>query len=190
MLLPLAPPVTQLHPFVASPAAVVDASPGTGVSTCPAVSARCRSSPTRKSSPHSCAAAIPTSTCPALNPRSRALIGPTASSSRSITASRSHNSVTAVSPENLVSDSSAPTCTRAHRARLPRTLRTRQVSSRPRSPCRRKQIIAGQQGLSSSHRTSPRATRGSIRAGAGGTYRAPREHGHQVPTILTQRHDR
>ena len=37
----------------ARPAAVVDASPGTGVTCCPATSARCRSSPTKKSSPAS-----------------------------------------------------------------------------------------------------------------------------------------
>ena len=59
----------------ARPAAVVEPSPGTGVNPCPATSARCRSNPTRKSSPHNCAAAIPTSTCPAVNPRSRDLIG-------------------------------------------------------------------------------------------------------------------
>ena len=37
----------------ARPAAVVDASPGTGVICCPAASARWRSSPVRKSSPAS-----------------------------------------------------------------------------------------------------------------------------------------
>ena len=52
----------------ASPAAVVDASPGTGVICWPAASARCRSSPVRKSSPASCAAAIPVSSSPAPNP--------------------------------------------------------------------------------------------------------------------------
>ena len=45
----------------ARPAAVVDASPGTGVICWPAVSARWRSRPVRKSSPGSCAAAIPVS---------------------------------------------------------------------------------------------------------------------------------
>jgi len=45
----------------ASPAAVVEDNPGTGVSCCPATSARCRSSPTRKPSPASCATANPTS---------------------------------------------------------------------------------------------------------------------------------
>jgi hypothetical protein len=45
----------------ASPAAgLVAARPGTGASCWPAVSARWRSNPTRKSSPASCAAAIPT----------------------------------------------------------------------------------------------------------------------------------
>ncbi|ALE82317.1 hypothetical protein XF36_03520 [Pseudonocardia sp. HH130629-09] len=109
----------------ASPAAVVDANPGTGVSACPAVSARCRSSPTRKSSPHSCAADMPTSICPALHPRSRSLMGPTAASSLSMIPSRSISSVTAASPENLVSAASgAPRRTRAHRGRRLRTVRT------------------------------------------------------------------
>jgi len=49
----------------ASPAAVDEASSGTGASGCPAASARCRSNPTQNSSPASCAAAIPTSNCPA-----------------------------------------------------------------------------------------------------------------------------
>lgn len=65
----------------ARPAAVVDDKPGTGVSCWPAASARSRSSPTRKSSPASCAAAIPTSSSPAPKPRPRCLIGPTAASS-------------------------------------------------------------------------------------------------------------
>ena len=90
----------------ASPAAVVDARPGTGVSCWPAASARWRSSPVRKSSPASCAAAIPHSSSPAPKPRSRCLIGPTAASSSSATPSRSHNSVTAARPAFAVSDAS------------------------------------------------------------------------------------
>ena len=97
----------------ASPAAVVDASPGTGVICCPAASARWRSSPVRKSSPASCAAAMPVSSSPAPNPRSRCLTGPTAASSASITPSRPHNSVIAARPAFAVSDRSgapARTC--------------------------------------------------------------------------------
>ena len=90
----------------ARPAAVVEASPGTGVICCPAASARWRSSPVRKSSPASCAAAIPASSSPAPNPRSRCLIGPTAASSAPITPSRSHNSVIAARPAFGVSDRS------------------------------------------------------------------------------------
>ena len=97
----------------ASPAAVVDARPGTGVISWPAASARCRSSPVRKSSPASCAAAIPHSSSPAPNPRSRCLTGPTAASSAPITPSRSHSSVIAARPAFAVSDASgAPTRTR------------------------------------------------------------------------------
>jgi hypothetical protein len=55
----------------AIPVAVEAARPGTGTSRCPARSARARSRPTRKSSPASCAAAIPASTCPPANPRRR-----------------------------------------------------------------------------------------------------------------------
>ena len=82
----------------ARPAAVVDARPGTGAICCPATSARWRSSPVRKSSPASCAAAIPASSSPAPNPRSRCLMGPTAVSSALITPSRSHNSVITARP--------------------------------------------------------------------------------------------
>ena len=82
----------------ASPAVVVDARPGTGVIAWPATSARWRSSPVRKSSPASCAAAIPVSSSPAPKPRSRCLMGPTAASTASITPSRSHNSVTTARP--------------------------------------------------------------------------------------------
>jgi len=82
----------------ARPAAVVDASPGTGMICCPAASARWRSSPVRKSSPASCAAAIPASSSPAPNPRSRCLTGPTAASSAPITPSRPHNSVITARP--------------------------------------------------------------------------------------------
>ena len=97
----------------ASPAAVVDASPGTGVISWPAASARWRSSPARKSSPASCAAAIPASSSPAPNPRSRCLIGPTAASSAPVTSSRSHNSLIAAIPAFGVSDASgAPARTR------------------------------------------------------------------------------
>jgi hypothetical protein len=63
---------------------------------------------------------------PGAEPTISGLIGPTAASSRSITPSRSASSVTATSPENRVSDSSAaPTRTRARCARLLRTLPTR-----------------------------------------------------------------
>ena len=94
----------------ATPAAVVELSPGTGASSCPAASARCRSRPARKSSPASCAAAIPSSSSPAPKPRSRCLTGPTAASRASITPSRSHNSLTAASPALGVSAASgAPT---------------------------------------------------------------------------------
>ena len=97
----------------ASPAAVVDASPGTGVSCWPAVSARWRSSPVKKSSPASCAAAIPVSSSPAPKPRSRCLTGPTAPSSASITPSRPHSSLTAARPAFAVSHrSGAPARTR------------------------------------------------------------------------------
>ena len=94
----------------ARPAAVVDASPGTGVICWPAASARWRSSPVRKSSPASCAAASPASSSPAPNPRSRCLMGPTAASSAPITPSRPHSSVTAARPAFGVSaGSGAPT---------------------------------------------------------------------------------
>jgi len=97
----------------ASPAAVVDASPGTGVICWPAASARWRSSPARKSSPASCAAAIPHSSSPAPRPRSRCLTGPTAASSAPITPSRSHNSLITARPACAVSDASgAPARTR------------------------------------------------------------------------------
>jgi hypothetical protein len=82
----------------ATPAAVVELSPGTAVICCPAASARWRSSPTRKSSPASCADASPASSCRAPKPRSRCLTGPTAASSASITPSRSHSPVTAAIP--------------------------------------------------------------------------------------------
>jgi hypothetical protein len=62
---------------------------------CPASSARWRSSPTRKSSPANCAAAIPVSSAPAPKPRSRCLMGTTAPSSPPATPSRPHNPVTA-----------------------------------------------------------------------------------------------
>ena len=48
--------------------------------------------------PASCAAAIPASSCPAPNPRSRCLMGLTAVSSALITPSRSHSSVIAARP--------------------------------------------------------------------------------------------
>ena len=82
------------------------ARPGTGVISWPAASARCRSSPVRKSSPASCAAAIPHSTSPAPNPRSRCLTGPTAASSAPITPSRSYSSVMTARPAFAVSDAS------------------------------------------------------------------------------------
>ena len=110
----------------ASPAAVVELNPGTGASCCPATSSRWRSSPTKKSSPASCAAAMPTSTSPPEKPRSRFLIGPIAASNRSITPSRSTNSVTASMPENPVNDpSGAPIRTRRRNPRCRRILPTR-----------------------------------------------------------------
>jgi len=97
----------------ASPAAVVEPRSGTAASTCPAASARRRSSPTRKSSPASCADATATRSCPPVWPRWRALIGPIAASNRSITPSRSASSVTAAIPDTGVNDQSgAPTRTR------------------------------------------------------------------------------
>ena len=97
----------------ASPVAVEVASPGTGVTCCPAASARSRSRPTRKSSPASWAAAIPASTCPPVNPRARCLTGPIASSRASIRPSLPHSSVTASIPPAAVSDgSAAPICIR------------------------------------------------------------------------------
>ena len=97
----------------ASPVAVEVASPGTGVTCCPAASARSRSRPTRKSSPASCAAAIPASTCPPVNPRRRCFTGPIASSRASIRPSLPHSSVTAIIPPAAVSDGSgAPICIR------------------------------------------------------------------------------
>ena len=105
---------------------MVELSPGTGVSCCPATSARWRSSPARKSSPASCAAAIPVSSSPAPKPRSRCLTGPTAASSASITPSRSHNSLTAASPALGVSAASGAPIRACLRFRfLPRILSTR-----------------------------------------------------------------
>ena len=110
----------------ASPAAVVDARPGTGVICWPAASARWRSSPVRKSSPASCAAAIPVSSSPAPKPRSRCLTGPTAASSAPITPSRPHSSLTAARPAFAVSDlSGAPIRTCCRSGFLPRILLTR-----------------------------------------------------------------
>jgi len=120
----------------ASPAAVVEASPGTGVNAWAATSARWRSSPTRKSWPAGCAAAIPTSSSPGPKPRSRCLIGPVAASSSPITSSRSSSSVTATIPALPVTLGSAlPTRTRPP-ARFPkplsmRILLTRWVPSAP-----------------------------------------------------------
>ena len=91
----------------AIPAAVEVARPGTGTRCWPASSARSRSRPTRKSSPASCAAAIPVSTCPPENPRLRCLTGPIPASSASIRPSLPHSSVTASIPPALVSDGSA-----------------------------------------------------------------------------------
>jgi transposase len=93
---------TQLDLWVVTPAG-----------SWPAASARWRSSPVRKSSPASCAAAIPHSSSPAPKPRSRCLMGPTAASSSSTMPSRSHSSVTAARPAFAVSDASgapARTC--------------------------------------------------------------------------------
>jgi hypothetical protein len=100
--------------------------PGTGASCCPAVSARWRSSPTRKSSPASCAAAIPTNSCPPVWPRRRCLIGPIAASNRPIRSKRSISSVTATMPATGVNDrSGAPIRTRRRLRRRPRKLPTR-----------------------------------------------------------------
>jgi hypothetical protein len=89
----------------------------------PAASARWRSSPTRKSSPASCAEANPTSNWPPEKPRSRALIDPIARSNSLIMFRRSTNSVTATIPDTGVSDGSgAPTRTRRRNRRISRTL--------------------------------------------------------------------
>jgi len=110
----------------ASPAAVVEANPGTGHNPCPAASARTRSNPTRKSSPANCAAAIPTNNCPAEHPRSRVLTGPTAASNPATTPNRPTSSVTATIPAYAVNDASdPPTRTPAARVRRPRKLPTR-----------------------------------------------------------------
>ena len=91
------------------------ARPATRVTCWPALSARSRSSPTRKSSPASCAAAIPASTCPPVNPRRRCLTGPMASSSATISPSLSHSSLTASIPPLGVRDGSgAPILTCLH----------------------------------------------------------------------------
>src|SRR6266516_3266862 len=104
----------------ATPAAVVELRPGTGVICCPAASARWRSSPTRKSSPASCATAIPASSYPAPKPRSRCFTGPTAASSAPITPSRSHSPATAaIPPFGVSARSGAPTRT-SGRFRFPR----------------------------------------------------------------------
>ena len=94
----------------ARPAALVDDSPGTGAICWPAASAHRRSTPTRKSSPASCAAAIPVSSSPAPNPRPRGLTGPAAASIAPTTPSRPHSPLTAASPAFGVSArSGAPT---------------------------------------------------------------------------------
>ena len=63
-------------------------------------------------------AVIPTSTCPAVCPRARDLIGPTAASNAPITSSRSTSSVTAAIPATGVSEASgAPITTRCFRSR-------------------------------------------------------------------------
>jgi len=109
----------------ANPAAAVEPNPGTGASTCPAASARWRSNPTKKSSPTSCAAAIPTSNCPPVNPRSRTSIGPTVASNSPIMSRRSTNSVTATVPDTGANDrSGAPTHTRRRNRPISRTLPT------------------------------------------------------------------
>ncbi len=84
----------------------MELNPATGARTCPATSARLRSSPTRKSSPASCADASPTSNSPPVNPRSRVLIGPIAPSNLLIIPRRSTSSVTAAIPDTGVSDGS------------------------------------------------------------------------------------
>ena len=110
----------------ATPAAVVELRPGTGVICCPAASARWRSSPARKSSPASCADAIPASSSPAPKPRSRCLTGPTAASSAPITPSRSHSPATAAIPAFGVSVRSGAPMRTCRRFRfLPRILLTR-----------------------------------------------------------------
>lgn len=65
----------------ASRPVVVAAGTGACLSKALAGSARTRSSPAGQSWPHSCPVAIPTSSCPPVSPRARALIGPTARSS-------------------------------------------------------------------------------------------------------------
>ena len=120
------------HPTAPPPSNPGRGKPATGASTFPAASARCRSSPTRKSSPANCAAAIPTSNYPPEKPRSRVLIDPIARSNSLIMFKRSTSSVTATSPENWVSDGSgAPTRTRRRNRRISRILPTRWVSFQP-----------------------------------------------------------
>ena len=109
----------------ARPAAVVEDNPGTGVTCCPAGSARCRSSPVKKSSPASCAAAIPVSSSPAPKPRSRCLTGPTAASSAPVTPSRPHSSVTAARPAFGVSAGSGAPIRTCRFPAPPRILFTR-----------------------------------------------------------------
>jgi len=79
-------------------AVVVDAGVGTGSNSCPAVSARRRSIPTRKSSPASCAHANDNTRPPAESPRSRCLTEPTAQSRASAMPNTRSASVTAATP--------------------------------------------------------------------------------------------
>ncbi len=77
------------------------------------------------SCPANCAAAIPTSSCPPENPRSRVLIGPIATPNNLIMPRRSSSSVTAAIPPNRVKlGSGAPIRTLRPNRRISRTLST------------------------------------------------------------------
>jgi hypothetical protein len=96
----------------ASPAAVVEGNPGTGVITCPAASARCRSNPTRKSSPSKLRRSQPDQHLTRPEPAVTLLDRTTAASNAEITPNRSTNSVTAAIPDTDVNaGSGAPTRT-------------------------------------------------------------------------------
>lgn len=112
----------------ARPAAVVEGSGGSAESSVAATSTRCRSSATSASPRNNWDCAMATSTCPALTPRSRRLIGPIPRSKVPTTSSRSTNSANAATPEVAVSEGSgAPIRTRFRRCLPRRTLFTDKV---------------------------------------------------------------